>query len=184
MSDWLFALWFFLPAGLANAAPVLFNKIPLLARFDAPLDGDRRFRGRPIFGANKRWRGLIGGTIVGAVVGFLQLALTSIFPWLHEISGPIDYSSPTPLLLGALLGFGALIGDALESFFKRQLNVKPGHAWFPFDQLDYILGGILLSLLIVQLPWVQYLQITVVWFSAHLLFSFLGHLAGLKDRPI
>ena len=184
MTELLFACWFFLPAGLANGVPVPINKISLFAPFDVPLDGGKQFRGKPIFGANKRWRGLIGGTITGILAGLLQIWLVITFPSLKEITGPLDYASGVPLVLGGLLGFGALMGDAIESFFKRQLGVKPGHAWFPFDQIDYILGGLLMSLLVVQLPWAIYAYILVLWFGVHVLFSYLGYLAGLKDRPI
>jgi hypothetical protein len=34
----MFALWFFLPAGVANAAPVFANKIPVLNRWKTPMD--------------------------------------------------------------------------------------------------------------------------------------------------
>ena len=42
-----------------------------------------------------------------------------------------------------MLGGGALIGDAVESFFKRQIGVSHGNPWIPFDQIDYTIGAIL-----------------------------------------
>ncbi len=184
MNELLFALWFFLPAGLANAAPVLFNKIPVLQNFNAPLDGKRTFRGKRLFGENKRWRGLVGGTLVGGLIGLLQMFLAWQWHWFNELVGLINYASVFSIVLGALLGAGALIGDAIESFFKRQCNVEPGRSWFPFDQIDYIIGGLLMSALVVRLPWSTYMLILFVWFGAHLLFSFIGYLLSLKDRPI
>jgi CDP-diglyceride synthetase len=36
-----------------------------------------------------------------------------------------------------------MTGDAVKSFFKRRLGITPGKSWFPFDQLDFVLGAIL-----------------------------------------
>ena len=51
--------------------------------------------------------------------------------------------------IGLLLGSGALIGDAVKSFFKRKEGIKPGNRFIPWDQLDYSIGS--LVLLIEQL---------------------------------
>jgi CDP-2,3-bis-(O-geranylgeranyl)-sn-glycerol synthase len=181
----LFALWFFLPAGLANASPVFFSKLPGLKNFDTPLDLNRTYKGKPIFGTNKTWRGLIGGTIIGALTaGVLQQLLQDNFAWARAISADINYSSWTAVVLGGLLGAGALLGDAIESFFKRRVGVKPGHPWFPFDQTDYIIGGLLLSLLVVQLENHMYWVILLVWTGIHLIASYVGYHLKLKDKPI
>ena len=86
--------------------------------------------------------------------------------------------------MGASLGFGALAGDAIKSFFKRQFSVASGQSWFPFDQIDYILGGILFSLPFVILNITDYLIITVVWFLIHPVATVVGWLLKLKDSPI
>ena len=59
--DILFALWFFLPAGLANAAPVFASRIPKSEKLALPLDFGKSFRGKRIFGENKTFRGLLAG---------------------------------------------------------------------------------------------------------------------------
>jgi CDP-2,3-bis-(O-geranylgeranyl)-sn-glycerol synthase len=90
----------------------------------------------------------------------------------------------SPLLLGFLFGLGALAGDAIESFFKRQANVPAGAAWFPFDQIDYIAGGCLAAALAVHLRLHEYATVLAVWFLMHLLFSYIGYLLHLKARPV
>ena len=45
------------------------------------------------------------------------------------------------------LCFGALMGDIIESFFKRRIGKKRGEDWIPFDQLDFILGVLFFSFL-------------------------------------
>ena len=64
MSTYISALLLFLPAGIANAVPVLVKKVPGLSKLKAPIDGGISFRGKRLLGANKTWRGLISGTLV------------------------------------------------------------------------------------------------------------------------
>jgi CDP-2,3-bis-(O-geranylgeranyl)-sn-glycerol synthase len=182
--DLLFALWFFAPAGLANVAPILANKVPGWERWQTPLDFGLQWRGRRLLGDHKTWRGLISGLIAGTLALWLQVTLCHHSAWLVSVSRPLNYATLPIIRLGLLMSFGALIGDGLKSFFKRQLNVISGHSWFPFDQLDYVAGGLLLSALVVRLPAVLYAWITVTYFMLHLLFSYLGYLLKLKDRPI
>lgn len=184
MKELLFALWFFLPAGLANAAPVFMSKVPGLRKLNAPMDFGRSYRGKRIFGDNKTWRGLISGTVIATLAVAIQHYLHRNYAGVRSAIDLVDYCDPLVLLLGPLLGLGALLGDAIESFFKRQSGVKPGHAWFPFDQIDYIIGGLLLSVLVVRLRLIDYAAIGVTWFLMHLIFSYLGYIVGLKSKPI
>lgn len=116
-------LWFFLPAIAANMAPVLAAHYGWLPRLALPLDGGRTIRGRRLLGEHKTVRGLVVGVVFSVAVGALQ-------------------SSP---LTGAALGLGALLGDAAKSLLKRQLNIPPGHPWPPLDQVDFVLGALLLG---------------------------------------
>ncbi len=167
----------FLPAGIANMTPVLGNKIPWLARWKTPLDFGKTYKGKRIFGANKSWRGIVTGTVCG---GLTSLFVTSGLSWNFILSRPGLHL----FLFGAWIGFGALLGDAIESFFKRQKGVPSGHSWFPWDQLDYIIGAILFSLVFVREPLDVYLAVFGVFFGLHLLVSYIGFLLGFKDKPI
>lgn len=173
----LLAFWFFAPAGPANFAPVLANPIPYFNRWTTPMDFGKSFRGRRIFGDNKTWRGLVSGVVVGTLLATIQY-----YVWVPtQLSG---HSVWFFVLLGALLGFGALAGDAVESFIKRQVGIKPGGAWFPFDQIDFIIGGILASLVLVRLPLSVYAWIFVLYFGLHIVFAYIAYLLHLKDTPI
>lgn len=183
MEQILFALWFFLPAGIANVTPVIIAKVPLLREWNAPVDFGQQFRGKPILGPHKTLRGLIIGTLAGLLVFVLQAQAYESYAWAREISSNLDYIQLS-LWLGVLLGFGALLGDSVKSFFKRQLNVPSGKSWFPFDQLDYIVGGLLFSSIIVVLSLKQYILIAIIWFGIHLLSSYLGYLTKFKNEPI
>ncbi len=180
----LFALWFLLPAAFSNAAPVFAAKLPGLRRFNRPIDGGKTWRGHELFGLHKTWRGLIAGAVVSTLTLWAQVALVAHYDWARYMAAGVDYAHLPILLLGPAFALGALGGDAIESFFKRQRNIKSGGTWVPFDQLDYIIGSVLVSLFFVILtPW-QYLAIFIVWFLAHLLASYIGYKLGLKDEPI
>ena len=181
MKDILFAVWFFLPAGLANASPLYALKIPYLKNLSYPLDFNKTIRGKVIFGKNKTWRGIIFAIIVGIVVTALQHLIYPHSSWIRSISGPVDYETINYVLLGALLGSGAILGDAVESFIKRRLVIRPGSIWFPYDQIDYIVGGCLLSLFAVRFNFFRYILILIVWFLIHLISSYLGLLTGMKQ---
>lgn len=173
MNDYFAAIMFFLPAGIANMSPVLANQLPLIKNWETPIDFGLKWRGRVTLGPNKRWRGLIFGTLVGGLTALVVARFV-----------PNAVVSNNSFLIGCILGFGALFGDAIESFFKRQLAIKAGDSWFPYDQVDYIIGGLLFILPIVAIPMWAILTIIVTYFGLHLLFAYLGYKVGLKPKPI
>ncbi len=184
LKEILFALWFFLPAGLANAAPVFANKVPRTDWLARPLDFGKHFRNRRIFGDHKTIRGLLSGILMAQFVIFMQYLLYIHYGWARSVSMYVNYSHINIMYLGFLFAVGALGFDALKSFFKRQIGVKPGSMWFPFDQIDYIVGGLLLSSIVVDLPHSSYYWIGLIWFLLHPVSTFIGWLVGLKDSPI
>lgn len=179
-----FALWFFLPAGIANMMPIFASRVYVLRGWDAPMDFGKNFRGCPILGSHKTWRGLVVGIVFATLTLWIQQLLVGQSGWLAEWTSQIDYESLPTLVLGPLFAIGALGGDAVESFFKRQYKVPPGEPWFPFDQTDYIVGGILMSLFVVRLDSMAYVTIFIVWALMHLLASYIGYRMKLKDKPI
>lgn len=184
LQDILLALWFLLPAAIANAAPVFSAKMPILKRFNYPLDGGKSWRGRRIFGSHKTWRGLLSGIVAATVVLWIQQLLFVHTGWADVFTAQIDYAALPVLLLGPAFAIGALGGDAIESFFKRYQGIKSGKAWFPFDQLDYIIGSVLISLFFVILTPLQYVFIFVLYFVLHIIAGYIGYRVGLKKEPI
>lgn len=168
-SMWLLilkALYFFLPAYFANMAPVIFKWIPVL--------------NKPVyerwFGRHKTWRGLLIAIVVGGLVFWLQkIAYISGFrSW-----AVIDYSDFS-LLLGFLMGGGAIIGDMVESFFKRKFEIKEGKPWIPWDQLDFVLGGLIFSFLVFVPPAEIFLLILILSPLLHIVVNYIGYLLGIR----
>lgn len=183
-SEILFALWFLLPAAFANVAPIFSAATPGLKRWQTPMDGGFSFRNKRLLGDNKTWRGFISGIVAATFTLWLQQLAFQQYEWAQAISGNIEYNALPTLLLGPLFGIGALGGDAVESFLKRQRGVDPGHSWFPFDQIDYVIGGIIVTLPFIILSLRQYLLMAAVWTLIHLLASYIGWKVGLKKKPI
>lgn len=169
----LYALLFFLPAGISNMTPVFASKLPGLRNWQTPLDFGKTYRGKRIFGQNKTWRGLLSGIFMGTLTGLI-------------LYGPFfsEDNQLTFLLVCASMSAGALIGDAVESFFKRQRGIASGESWFPFDQTDYIIGGLLFTLPFGLLPLWLAAWVFIIYFSLHLVSSYIGYLVGLKDKPL
>lgn len=157
------AIWFILPAYVANATPVVLGG-------GRPIDGGRQFiDGRPIFGPGKTWRGLIAGVIAGVAVGLIQgLVMARLF--FH-------------FMLSFSLAFGALLGDLLGSFIKRRLNIPRGGIAPGLDQLDFVLVAMLLASPIYLPGWREIVTIIVITPALHLATNFIGYKLGLKDRP-
>lgn len=182
--DALFALWFLLPAGAANVAPIFAAHIPGLKKYDAPIDGGAKMNGRRLLGSHKTWRGIISGLVLATLaLGLQQLAFHN-FDWAKYLSGDVNYDAIWVFALGPAFAIGALGGDAIESFFKRRRGIRAGRPWYVFDQLDYVAGGIIASLPFVRASLAEYIWMIVIWFAAHLIASYIGWLLKLKDAPI
>lgn len=164
------SMYFFLPAYLANMAPVLFKWLPFLNK---PIHEKK-------LGNHKTWRGLLVGTLVGTGVFALQkYAYTRGFTsW-----ALIDYSGFS-VLLGTFLGFGALFGDAFKSYYKRKMNLAPGSPWVPWDQIDFVIGGLVVGMFFYVPPASVVLLLLLISPLLHLLFNYLGYLLRINKNKI
>lgn len=193
------ALWLFLPAYMANMAPVFAMK--LFPKWNARIDGGRNWKdGRALLGAGKTWRGLAAGCLAGAATATTQ----SLWPTDWDVS---DFGATLaggihgPLLLGFALGFGTIVGDAAKSFFKRRTGRAGGAPWVPFDQLDFVVGGLLfayLASLVLQLggganwwwlnfvagdAWWRLLVLLVLTPGLHFIVNIIGYKLKMKKVP-
>lgn len=131
MWDLVLALWLMIPAYLPNSFAVVVGG-------GKPLDLGRNFLdGRRIFGDSKTFRGFILGGIFGVGVGLIQNAALELIP-AHQPELMLPRFELPALFC---LGFGAMSGDLIKSFFKRRLGKAPGQPWPLADQLDFVLGA-------------------------------------------
>ncbi len=149
-----------LPAYFANMAPVIVKKINL---FDFPLDFNKKLNNKPILGSHKTFRGVIFGVVFAIIAAYIQFLLYR-GGFFRNLSF-FDYENW--LLLGFLMGFGALAGDAVKSFFKRGAGIKPGHKFIPFDQIDFVIGAYIFV--------ATFFELTIKIFIVSLLLTFVLH---------
>jgi len=167
----IYAFYYILPAYFANAAPVVFGG-------GYPLDAGRLFLdGNPIFGSNKTVRGFFAGLLVGTFAAF---ALSLLYT-LNEF--PRDFLFQYDIALGFILSLGALFGDLLHSFIKRRLGISPGSPLPVADQLDFVFGALLFSLLVRPPPWFAAVIIIAATPPIHLLTNLLAYVIGIKKTP-
>jgi len=165
------------PGLFANAAPVIFKNVDFL---NYPVDFGRRFRGKPLFGSHKTYRGFFFGILSAIVFVYLQRFLFLRYDSFRSIS-LIDYSAHSFLLLGLLLGFGVLFGDLVKSFLKRRVGIKPGESWFPWDQLDCLIGGLVFISLVYVPPWQVVIFLVLFVPLLHVIINYGGYYLGIKD---
>jgi CDP-2,3-bis-(O-geranylgeranyl)-sn-glycerol synthase len=161
------ALWFILPAYIANASA-------LLVGGGTPIDFGKTYKdGKRILGDGKTWRGLFVGAFVGMTSGF-GLSVVAIYANNSEFEflGLTNFGR-FPLMIPIIgsICFGALLGDITESFFKRRIGKDRGQDWIPFDQIDFIAGALVLSLITAAIIWIftsyWFFEIFSIW---HILF--------------
>ena len=138
-------------AGLANMTPVSVRNLPIL---DSPISAK-------YFGVNKTWRGLALGSITPATIGYIF----GIESFLYILT----------------ICFGALAGDLFFSFIKRRLNINPGQSWFPFDQLDWVIGALAAHYLLRGFDW-NLLIILPIGLALHLIIKYTGFKLGIDNK--
>jgi len=169
------SLYLVLPALIANMAPVFVKKVRFL---DYPLDFGSKWKGKEILGAHKTWRGLFFGIFFGIIMAFVQKLLFSV-GFFNDLS-IIDYAHTNFVMLGFLLGFGALFGDAVKSLFKRRLEISSGKSWIPFDQIDFVVGSLLFLSIIYVPDWKNIAILLVIVPLLHILVNHIGYYLGIN----
>jgi CDP-2,3-bis-(O-geranylgeranyl)-sn-glycerol synthase len=154
------ALFFFLPAYVSNAMPVLLARFKLFEFLAIPVDFGLKIGKFEVFGKTKTFRGIIGGIAGAMVVVFLQ----SLFFGFWGNVGNLflfSFDVPSVFILGFYLGFGEGLGDLFKSFIKRRLNIHSSAPFFPFDQMSFF-GALFLSSFYFVLPIEHTIAIVVI----------------------
>lgn len=174
------AVYFMLPAYVANLSGLAFGG-------GTPIDGGENYRdGNRIIGNGVTWKGCINGTIIGTLVGVVLGIVGMYYGDLSTLTGGVIdlhvYGSLfSGLILGFLMAFGALFGDAVGSFIKRRMNLQSGQPAPIMDQLDFVLGALIFSLLVVRISWSFFIIICLLSILLHLSSNTIAYLLGIKD---
>lgn len=161
--------FYLLPAYFANCSALLMGG-------KTPLDMNIKFMDNsPLLGPGKTVKGAFFGIFAGIVVAAI---LGAIFK--SEVLG---FFGPEYVTLGTLLAIGAVVGDMAASFVKRRFNIPRGREVLLLDQLDFVVGAMLLGSLL-YVPSITEIAIALVFtFLAHKVSNFVAYKAGLKGVP-
>jgi len=169
-----YALYFILPAYIANAFPVIFGG-------GLAIDmGKKLSDGKPIFGSHKTVRGFTAGLIAGILISVAQTVAL-------EYNKSFDFVLPFQfnILIGSMIALGALVGDLIHSFIKRRMGLVEGSPLPVADQLDFVVGAILFSLPVSASPphLVTFILVIMITLPLHLLTNFIAYLLNVKKTP-
>ena len=170
-------LYFILPAYFSNGSGLVFGG-------GTPVDfGKSDKKGNRWIGDGVTWRGFIAGTIIGtltgAVQGYFGPELMQTFG--QYIITPIATDLHSGIMIGFLLGFGALLGDALGSFIKRRMGIGRGKPAPLLDQLDFIIVALILVSFVVELNLLCVVLAIILTLFIHLIANTGAYLLGMKD---
>lgn len=158
--------------------------LALLAR---PIDGDRKLRGRPLFGHSKTWRGPVAVAAGAGAVYALQRHVLHAVPPVAALE-LVDYGAMPGAWFGALAGFVAELFELPNSFVKRRLDIAPGGTarggrgavFFLWDQLDVLVGFWLVFAFAVAPNPLRLAVSAVATAVLHPLLSVVGYLLGMR----
>lgn len=161
-----------------------FNWMPWLAR---PVDPGLVWRGKPLIGPNKTWRGILIVALTSAATFSLQARALHRFDFFRGVE-IVDYSSIHAELAGFSLGLGAMLSELPNSFLKRRLDIAPGEGtsglrevlFYLLDQVDLLIGSwVALAFFIPVTPMRVLLSLVLVT-VVHQTLSFAGYFLGMR----
>jgi hypothetical protein len=165
-----------LPILIAGLVLILVLRKNLLPKLDEPIDFGAKIQGKRIFGDNKTWRGII------IYIGMSIAACIVLWSVSHRFSNLINVVfSLNPLYIGSAIALSYILGELINSFVKRRLNIDPGALSGARAQLllDHVDGMITVSLVLVFGFGVQPVSIVVAVVMGILLHSLTN---GLMKR--
>ena len=131
-------IWLITPVVVAGLGQVAILRAGQLGRLAVPLDFGLHWRGKPLLGPRKTWRGVIIMTTLSALTARVQAMTVRWSPRLRAFC-PFDYRRVNPWLLGGALGLGYCIAELPNSFIKRRLGIPPAQRSQRLPELQYLI---------------------------------------------
>jgi CDP-2,3-bis-(O-geranylgeranyl)-sn-glycerol synthase len=175
----LSCIYFFIPAFIANATPPLANTFNILNNLNKPIDGGFEIRGVPILGNHKTWRGLICEIIVCTLLTQLLIFISDYYNLAIYNNIGFNVHLMNTWIFGILLSIGIVFGDIFFAFVKRRLRLRPGTAFIPFDQTNYVIGAFIFLQPFLSLSLEFWLTLFLLTLLVHILCNRIGYNLGL-----
>ncbi len=154
------ALWFILPAYLANGGAMVVGG-------GSPLDGGRSLPdGKRILGDGVTIRGTLGGILIGTSVGGIQ----------GSVSSTLSFG----LALGLAMGLGAIVGDMAGSFVKRRLGIQRGGSAPGLDQLGFLILALAFASILTTVSSTRVMILLILTPTIHLCTNAIAYQLRIK----
>lgn len=179
------------PIAIAGSANMAFVKSPFLNGLKTPIDNGYIYRdGKPVFGANKTWKGAVGMIGLSGLTLWLFSILLGEHYSLWTVYRPAGDFKLVAFFDGLLLGLAYIVFELPNSFIKRRIDIgagknaqgKIGLAFTVIDQADSVIGCALMMLLITHISLSTAILIIVIGSGIHLILNGLLFLVGLKSQ--
>ena len=152
IADTLNLLWLGVGLFIAGAIEAFLWKTRPFKLLDLPIQTE-------LFGANKKWRGLISLPLAMVISVYLLHFVEISFPFLSLSFLPNNYILFSDFNLwefGLLVGFIFNLSELPNSFVKRRLNIPPGDesskVFYLVDHMDSTYGVLILWYLYFHFP--------------------------------
>jgi CDP-diglyceride synthetase len=148
---------------VANSAPILVRRLPLLDKLSYPLDCGIRFvDGSRLLGYTKTWRGMIAAVLVTMLC---SIAMQS--GW----------------FAGLVVALFAMLGDSFSSFIKRRLTMAPSTMAIGLDQIPESLLPLVCLHYLWQLGWLEVGVLVLLFVILDLVLSRILFYLHIRKRP-
>ena len=183
------------PVIVAAVLNMAWVTLPWARALNRPIDvGATLADGRRVFGDNKTWKGLLGMVVLGGLAGLVWGQVihgTSLEPY-NLFYARHDNTLGFNAFTGALQGSVYAVFELPNSFLKRRVGISPGTrhggAWtvlfVVLDQIDSVVGCVLLVLAFAPVGWGFVLVTTVVGGVTHLVLNLVLYALHLRKHPL
>jgi len=183
------AAWLILPVVVGGLCHVAVLKTDFLGPLAVPLDGGACWRGRPLFGANKTWRGVVVMSGSTALATAAQAALARRMHWKSAVEMQ-QYARLDAWAGGAICGLTYCIAELPNSFVKRRLQILPGarairlgRIQYLVDQADSVVGCLIPLRLLYRSTVGELVTAFALGLTIHIGIDQLIYAIGVKARP-
>jgi len=146
---------------VANGSPILAARL-FGSHLAWPVDLGHRFRGRPLLGRSKTWRGIA-----------TSILATATAAWLLDLA----------VALGILVAAAAMAGDMLASFTKRRMGLQASDMAPGLDQVPESLLPLLVVRQLTGLDAPTIVIMVLAFIFVELALSRIGYALRLRKRP-
>lgn len=167
------------PLILAGISNMIFTKTSFYKKYKYPIDGYKTTKGGSrIFGDNKTWIGFVSMVMFYCIfqVGCGMVCNTLKLNHYNELYNIYENSLVFNLIFGILAGLVYMLLELPNSFIKRRISIPSGRTvggfkgilFFIIDQVDSLLGVMLLLMLFSNIGYFGYFRYLMVGALTHI----------------